>query len=545
MTGVNRSGPKINILNNPSNLKAVLWGDSGMGNSASTASITALGQATQTAGLVTFPFTGHNAYVGEPVYVVNSEDSFWYGKHIITALPDANTIQFQIDTKAAADIFSTKPVDGIATPALILSHQHGKNNPALQAMMIAGVIPTDFVNLGANTQTALSMAWHIERDLKDYSDYDLWICATVGANDVRANGGTGNLKKAIVNAKARLSRLKSAGKKILYLAWMPNDTRDTGKSVACFQEDGITLYSPSTDNVSKATARFNQAMFEWCQENGIEMVSQYFSLVDPNSVSGYAVTGTNANDLLADGVHVGKRGARKFGKNVGKTWFQNNYPGNRLPLPTSLMDRQHDTTGALVNPSSNYIFRNPLLLTVSGTPGLAADVATSGSFGMPVAVSFGLNARTVATDGDTYGNNQQAVFATVGTGAEQAGNVTLTLPIADIKLGGKIRVCCHVQITSTTLFEGYRVYMQVNTSNYGTITSESALSKGTSSDVANFDDGDNINEYPFTPWVYIPADAVITSAICTVQGFVKCVSGAGSAGFTVNVGRPGIESRIS
>lgn len=545
MTGINRAGPKINVLNIPSNLKVVLWGDSANGNSASTTSITALGQATQTSGLATFPFNGHNSYIGEPVYVVNSEDTFWYGKHIVTALPDANTIQFQVDQRAAPDVFSTKPADGVATPSLILSHQHGRNNPALQSMMMAGVIPTDFVNLGANTQTALSMAWHIERDLKDYADYDLWICATVGANDVRANGGTGSLKKSLDNAKARLLRIKRAGKKVLFIGWQPNDTRDAGKNTACFQEDGVTLYSPATDNISKAATRFNQAMFEWCQENGIEFASQYFALVDPNSASAYAVTGTNANDLLADGVHTGKRGNRKYAKSVGKAWFQNNYPGNRLPLPTSLMDRQHDTAGVLVNPSSNYIFRNPLLLTVSGTAGLAADAACNGSFGMGAPTLVQLNARTVATDGDIYGNNQRAVFSTVGTGADQAGNVVLTVPAADIKLGGKIRACCHVQITATTSFEGYRLLLQVVTSNYGTINAESAISKGSASDVANFDDGDNFSEYPFTPWVFIPSDAVITSANCTIQSFVKCVSGAGTAGFTIDVGRPGIESRIS
>lgn len=526
-----------------SGLKVVLWGDSGMGNSASTASVTALGQATHVNGLVTFPFNGHNGYVGEPVYIVNSEDIYWYGKHTITALPDTNTIQFNIDPRAASDVFSTKPVDGIATPALIVSHQIGKNNPALQSMMMAGIIPADFVNLGANTQTALSMAWHIERDLVDYSDFDLWICATVGANDVRANGGTGNLQKALTNSKARLLRLKSAGKRVLFLGWMPNDTRDASKNSACLQDDGVTLYSPATDNVSKACTRFNQEMTSWCRENGIDVISQFSALVDPTSTSAYAVTGTNANYLLADGVHVGKRGARQVGNSGGKAWFQTAYPGSVLPLPSSLMDRKHDTSGAVVNPTSNYIFRNPLLLTVSGTAGLAADAATSGSFGMPAAASFSLNARTVATDGDTYGNNQRATFSTTGTAAEQAGNITLTIPAADIKLGGKIRVCAHVQFTSLASFEGYRMYIQVVTTNYGTITSESTLSKGTATDVGNFDDTDSIKEYPFTPWVYIPADAIITSALCTVQGFVKCVSGAGTAGFTVDIGRPGIDSR--
>lgn len=523
-------------------LKVVLFGDSAQGNSASTTSITALGQATHLNGLVTFPFTGHGCYIGEPVYVVNSEDSGWYGKHNITAIPDANTLQFLINPKSATDVFSTKPSDGVATPALIVSHQHGKNNSALQAMMMAGVIPTDFVNLGANTQTAFAMGWHIERDLIDYADYDLWICATMGANDVRANNGTGNLKKALDNAKAKLLKIKQAGKRVLFMGWQPNDSRDTGKNTVCFQEDGITLYNPTTDNVSKATARFNQAMAIWCAEQGIDMVSQYSALLDSTSANGYAVTGTNANNLLADGVHVGKRGARNWGKNGGKAWFQSIYPGNRLPLPTSLMDRQHDTAGTLVNPSSTYIFRNPLFLTSSA--GLANDAATSGSFGMPAATSVQVNARTVATDGDTFGNNQRAVFSTTVTTADQAGNITLTLPTADIKLGGKVRACLHVQFTSLASFEGYRLYIQITTSNYGTLTGEMAVSKGTASDVNNFDDTDSISEYPFTPWIYIPVDAIITAAICTVQGFVKAVGGAGTAGFTVDVGRPGIESTL-
>jgi hypothetical protein len=540
-------GGAINPAPGPSaagrGLKVVLWGDSGMGNSASATSITALGQATQTGGLATIPFTTHNCYVGEPVYMVNSEDPYWYGKHIITALPDANTIQFQINSAAAADVYSTKPADGIATPALIVSHQHGKNNPALQAMMMAGVIPTDFVNLGANAQTALAMAWHIERDLADYPDFDLWICATVGANDFRANGATGNLQKSLANAKARLLRLKQAGKKVVYLGWMPNDSRDATKSAGGYQADGATLYSPTTDAVSKASARFDHEMTTWCLENGIDMPSQYTALIDPTNTSGYALTGTNTNSLLGDGIHVGRRGARKYGQNRGSAYFKSAFPNVTLPLPTNLMDRQHDTTGAAVNPTSTYIFRNPLLLTVSGTAGLAADVATSGSFGMPAAVSFQLNARTVATDGDTLGNNQQAVFSTTGTGTDQGGNVTFTIPPADIKLGGTTRVCAHVQFSALTSFEGYRMYLQITTSNYGTITAEAATYKGSSTDVNGFDDTEVFSEYPFTPWAHVPSDAAITAAIFTVQGFVKVTGGAGTAGFTVAVGRPGVESK--
>ena len=524
------------------NLKVVLWGDSGMGNAAATASCSAPTQVTHVSGLVTWTITGHGCYVGEPINIVNSEDNYWYGKHTISAVPDANTIQFHIDAHATTDLYNTKPADGIAVPAIVMSHQYGGNQPALCALATAGIIPRDYANLGGNTQTALSMAWHIERDLVDYSDYDVWFCATVGANDCRANGGTGNLKKALDNAKARLLRLKQAGKTVIFMGWMPNDSRDTSKSVACYQADGVTLFSPSTDSVAKATARFNQEMSDWCADNGIYYLPQYQYLVDINSTSGYAITGTNANDLLDDGVHVGKRGAHRQAKNGMAAQLQKWLPNAVLPLPTSLMDRQHDTTGAAVNPASTYIFRNPLLLTQSGTAGLAADCATSGSFGMPAATGFSMVARTVGTDGDAFGNNQTATYSTTSTTHQQAGNITLTLPIADIKLGGKIRACAHVQFTSLQMFAGYRVDLTISTSNYGTILVEKAVSKGTAVDTNNFDDTDTISEYIFTPWAYIPADAVITSAIVTYQGFVKMVDVAGTAGFTIAVGRPGIES---
>lgn len=524
-------------------LKSVFWGDSGMGNSAFQTSISALAMCKQVNGVATATTVGHGGYVGEPINIINSEDEYWYGKHIISRVVDANTIQFAVDPRAVTDLYNSKTADGIAVPAIIFSHQHGKNNPALQSMMMAGIVPTDFVNLGANSQTALSMGWHIERDLADYPDYDLWVCSTVGANDVRANGTTGNLRKALVNAKARLLRLKQAGKRVLYLGWMPNDARDTGKSIPCFQADGVTPFSSNTDTVAKCTARFHQEMADWCIENGIEYLSQYTALVDPTSASAYAATGAAANDLLSDGVHTGKRAGRKFAQRVGAAWFKQAYPARALPLPTSLLDRQHDTAGSVVNQSSNYIFRNPLLTTISGVPGLATDCATGTAYGMPAATGFSVNPRTIATDGDAIGNNQRAVFLTTGAGADQAGSLTLTLPNADIKLGGKIRACAHVQFTGLASFQGYRMYLSIATSNYGTITAAATVSQGSGTDLNNFDDTEVFSEYPFTPWAYIPADAVITSALLIVQGFVKAVAGAGTAGFTVDVGRPGIESR--
>ncbi|MQA39029.1 hypothetical protein [Rugamonas aquatica] len=525
-------------------LKTVFWGDSAMGNSAFQTSVSAIGVCTQTNGLATAHIVAHGCYKGEPINIVNSEDTYWYGKHTVSTVIDADNIQFAVDSRAIPDLYNSKTADGIAVPAIILSHQHGKNNPALQSMMLAGVIPTDFVNLGANTQTALSMAWHIERDLADYPDYDLWVCATVGANDVRANGGSGNLKKALDNAKARLLRLKQAGKRVLYLGWQPNDARDSGKSPPCYQADGVTAFPSNTDTVAKCTARFHQEMGAWCVENGIEYLPQYMALVDPASASGYAVTGTTANDLLADGVHFGKRAAYKFAKQLGAPWFKSIFPGRALPLPASLMDRQHDTAGAVVNQASNYIIRNPLLLTVSGTAGLAADCAIGVAFGMPAVVSFALNPRTLATDGDALGNNQRAVFSTTVTSKDQAGSLTFTVPTADIKLGGKIRACAHVQFSGLASFEGYRMYLSIVTSNYGTIAVSATVSEGTSTDVNNFDDTEVISEYPFTPWAFIPADAAITSAALVVQGYVKAASGAGTAGFIIDVGRPGVESRV-
>lgn len=524
-------------------LKIALWGDSGMGNSAFQTSINAVGMCTQVNGLATATMVGHGAYVGEPINIINSEDEYWYGKHVISQVVDANTLRFAVDPRAVDDLYNSKTADGIAVPAIILSHQHGKNNPALQSMMMAGIVPTDFVNLGANSQTALSMGWHIERDLADYPDFDLWVCSTVGANDVRANGATGNLRKALVNAKARLLRLKQAGKRVLYLGWMPNDARDGGKSVPCFTADGVTPFSSNVDTVAKCTVRFHQEMANWCVENGIDYLSQFTALVDPTGLTSYAATGPAANDLLSDGVHTGKRAGRKFAQRMGAAWFKQAYPGRAMPLPATLFDRQHDTLGAVINQASTYIFRNPLLTTISGVPGLAADCATGVAYGMPAATGFSVNPRTVATDGDTFGNNQRAVFLTTGTTADQAGSLTLTLPIADIKLGGKIRACAHVQFSGLAMFQGYRMYLSIATSNYGTITAAATVSQGSGTDLNNFDDTEVFSEYPFTPWAYIPADAVITSALLILQGFVKAVAGAGKAGFTVDIGRPGIESQ--
>lgn len=517
----------------PPNLKVMFWGDSGMQYAGHWASAPTPGIATQTNGVATWFFANHGAYVGEPVTVVNVEDPYWYGAHKISAIIDANNVQFLVDPRAAADAYSVRAPGTL--PHVTFTHKVGRANPFIAALCQAGIVPSEMVNLAANSQTAKSMGWHIERDLADYPDFDLWVCATVGANDVRVEGTTGNLKQALDEAKARMIRLKQAGKTVLYYAWMPNDVRDASRNRPCYMADGVTLFNPATNTVAKATERFNAEMKSWCALNGIDILSQYDMLVDPLDANGYAFgTGTTAV-LISDGVHVGKRGARMEAPS-GAAWLKAKYPAYGTLLSLSQLNRKRDTANAIVNPVSQQIFRNPLLVTVSGTPGLAADVSATAQFGMPAATSVALVPRTVVADGDAIGFNQQVTWLTTGTGAGQGGALSFVIPNADIVLGGKLQGACTVKTAGQTNFIGARLYISVTTSNYGIIVGEMGAG-GSGTDNVEFDNTDVLNEMFFTPAVFIPIDAVIVSAVMICQGFVKALAGAGTSGFMMECGR--------
>ena len=259
------------------------------------------------------------------------------------------------------------------------------------------------------------------------------------------------------------------------------------------------------------------------------MISQFDVLSDPTSATGYAL----ANTLRDDGVHIGLRGAYLVAKPIA-AWLTSTFPNLNNPLPVSVIDRRRDTAGAVIDPTSDQYFRNPLLTTVAAN--LATGVTVVAGNGMPAGVPS-IAARTLAADGDAYGNNQAATFATASAGSLQRGSIVFTGTSSDIPAGvNRARFGVMVSTTEQTNFIGLRLAVDISTSNYGTIVVE--LKTNGDSNAA-----DNTvalatelieRECLLTPLAEFPSDAVITGVTMTVMAFVAGHPGS----FTLTAGRP-------
>ena len=519
-------------------LKIVLWGDSDMQNSLQWTALTS-GQLTQVGGVATLALAGaHLSNAGQRFWILNTEDTYWYGEHVVSTVVDANTLTFSVDSRAAADVWTTRPSSCV--PHFQNGNYYGQANPFLSGMFAAGIVPDDIAFLGANTQSAEQMAWHIERDLTDYTDYDLWVCGTVGANDVIVHN---NLPNGLREAKARLMRIKNAGKTILYLGWQPCDTRNASKNTTVVFPDGVTY---TTNSVSMATVRFNQEMSQWCAANGIDMISQYEVLVDPADGNGYA----RSNMLIGDGVHIGKRGGYAM-RNRVRDWLLKKYPGYQKALATGLVDRYksgvYSGGGTVVNPGTRQIFRNPMLSVLGAADAngnvLPESVTLSSSYGMPTIASpapvgtYGVVARV-----DGIGNDFFLLWTSAVAAQEQAGSIKFNLAPADIVPGKPISAAVSIKTDTQAEFMGVEAYLNIACSNYTLpfVASQKIAGASGSSDRVLFADAETVDAVFSTPIIDLPADAIVTSAEMIVRTFLKASATGTTATAKVYCGRPSV-----
>lgn len=522
------SGSDVRSLDDEVCPEVVLWGDSAVMYSSRWDAAASAGKMTASNGVGLCNFTAHGTYVGAKVWVVNVlVNSGWYGERTVTGIVDANNFQIAVDSNAVADAWDAKEAG--TQPSVIYANRNARDNVTVRALAMAGPRAKIVANLGGNSQTGESMLTHLDADLAAYPNSRLWVCSTCGANDVRVPS-PGSVKKGLDNAKACLSRIKAAGKDILYLGWQPNNTNDASKNKVNFQlEDGVTLET-GTNGINRAAQRFNREMARWCAARGIPMISKFDAIVDPASTTGYA----QANTMRSDGIHEGRRGGWLVAKKV-KPWLESRYPVLFDPLPMSLLDRRYDTAGTLVDSNCRQIFRNPMLS--AATAGLATNVNLPSAFGMPaVTAGYTTTQRTVATDGDDFGFNQVASWATSGAGSDQAGSVKFLGVAADVPSGtNRVQAGCKVRTSAQTAFIGLRLVLDVTTSNYGVITAESKVLGSGSTDSTALPDTETIdNEWIISPILTMPNDAIITDLNFYVQGFTSTFPG----GFTIAAGRP-------
>ena len=552
VTGLVGPGGAVIDIAKQVGLKIVLWGDSGMQYGLQWAALTS-GQLTQSGGMATLDLgaTAHLSNPGQRFWIINSSDPYWYGAHTILTTPTAYVLTFAVDSRATADVVSS------ALPGTQVHFQngnyYGQANPFIAGMCAAAIIPDDVAFLGGNSQSAVSMLTHVDQDLVTYSDYDLWVCSTVGANDIRVTT-PGNLATAISYAKQNLTKIKSAGKRVLYLGWMPNGSADAAKNRPVVMTDGTTQ---TTGSVAMAEARFDEEMRVWCASVGIDMISQYTGLIDGTSASGYAL----ANMLISDNVHVGKRGAFRLQPAI-KAWLQSVYPGAQNKLCCSLLDRYksgvYSGAGTVVNVASRQIFRNPLL-TALGTPDANGNtppesVTLTSAFSMPViATPAAAGTYNVTARSDGFGNDLYCTWSSTVASAEQAGVMTFNLAPADIAVGKDLWAAVHVQLEAQShhgsplannMFLHVDVFLQVVCSNYP--LTFFSFNKGpgaaASGDRVEFDNAELIDRVLSVPKITIPADAVITSASFVVRGWSKATAVATQSNMTLRAGRPSVWS---
>lgn len=526
-------------------LNVVLWGDSGVNDSWLRMSITADNgneSCTHVAGLATYQSAlVHQGYTGAKIWIVNVEDQYWYGEKTIETIVSSTSFTFRVDSRATPNIRTNATAVPNNIVTLTSSWRFGRNNPAMQGFGMAGFVPASVVNLGANAQTAQQMASHIAADLAAYPNHKLWVCTTLGANDVRlGNSGVRSLYTALFYAKQHLLQIKNAGRVVLYLGWMPNGAGDTSKdNQPIILEDGVTSMA-GPGGIAKTSVRFNTSMRRWCAENGIDMISQYEALVDPASTSGYAIV----NTLRSDDTHVGHRGSRLIGSLIS-SWLTAKKYASAFPLSASLMDRQHDTAAAVVNQASAQIFANPLLATSTGGAGVnvATGVAIASTGAVMTLSTYDCVARTVVNDGDVIGYNQQAVFTYTGAAKDVDGKLTFTIQPADVVIGGKIIAALKARNSLQTKFQGFVLQLTVTMSGGENLQTASLIEKGTGTDAQVLDDTDLVNETIFTPVMQIPNDGrTVIAASLLLQGYCKATTVNEVGAFTVNAGRPAVYS---
>ena len=416
----------------------VLAGDSGVQYSDAWLSLGPYNLVNDGSGTVRVP-APHTMPTGTRGKIVNSKDDYWSDFKTITRI-SANEFSFPLDPRAAASLNSTT-FPGGATDRLIFLSENEPNRASpfhtLNAKL--GMPWRRIANIAANGMPARDMLTRLDADMAHLAALPeglpdaFW--GQLGANDVRVLAQSVDI--AFARVTEYITRVNAYGIHLCYQLWQPDDSRDTAAATA-----------------GKAAIRLNRMMIEWAaNQQHVTVMPTHDCLTDPTSTLGQAFAGI----LGTDGVHhtgvAGDMAGNCCFDFLSATYGYKFRASDKLPASVA------DSTA--VDASSRNTFANPLLTTTGGTVGAGGTAGTSPqrvtitATGATFAPRDGdgtyLKPRTLANDGDAYGNNLvlRATFAAAGDLVQ----IDFAGDTSGYAVGDKIRVGCHLK---TKLVSGAR-----------------------------------------------------------------------------------------
>ena len=371
---------------------------------------------TQTGGVASATIAAHGIPVGERVYVKGAGQADYNGWHVVTATPDANTLQYAVPvgtvspaTHAAGESAIQIRTDARMPGSAWFQWLNGRLGGTLNLVLNAG-------HGGASVELATSRVAEVVASGADT------VILLVGHADLFWS--TETAADVFADWKALADALISYGLTVV----------------------AVTLEADSDTGIGttrkKVVQDFNYMLMEYASETrGVIAADIYSALVNPTSATGIA----KSNVHQPDKIHLANLGADLVGEAIKTAISDHVHRVNYLP-------------SSIIQTANKQIFANPLMqgaaggvLNVSGT---AADSMIAMKFGTGTWTGSSAD-RTAVADGDVIGKN--AILST----ANAVSGDTVFLGTGDLvaSLGSNTQLwaIAHVQITGAARLAALKV----------------------------------------------------------------------------------------
>ena len=270
-----------------------------------------------------------------------------------------------------------------------------------------------------------------------------FVAVLLGTNDIGADDTAANI---IANLATVYQTILANGARLIALSIPPY---------------GPT-YVVSGETLAQKNAKrqiVNAAIASFCEARpSCHFVDQFASQVNPTDANGYART-AYSETIGTTGLHATAAGCRQVGQLIANI-INATVTDSRIHVSSTIDSFDYDAAAS--NRASN-----PLFTGSGGTTSVGAGTAISGTVATSWTVATvagtatvvcSTPARTVANDGDDYGNNQRMVI----TGAGAADVVTLRTGSISARFaqGDLVEGEAYVRVTGAAQLKGIRLLMQ-------------------------------------------------------------------------------------
>jgi lysophospholipase L1-like esterase len=439
--------------------------------------------------------TNHSLAVGQQATIQGCTQAGYNGCWRVASVVDANSYTVTLDTTPSAT-----PATG--SPQVVVGNSYA-NHGFLAYCQQLNLALANNAGLGGDTTSGLYA--RLARDVFAYTR-DVTI-VLIGINNLRSGGATAEATWTGVAGSEGIKEIVDAelakGKRVVLCTLMPLGNGDAYFSSAV---GGKTC--------QQRIMAVNRSIRSYCLTTpNLYLADIYKTVVDPTQTDGRALA-----SALHDNLHLSPYGAQLVEPVISAALvLAGAKPAILVSSAFDSYQRDTDSKNAAYNP------------TMQGTggsksAGVTGSIADSfrGEAGGTASAVGSLVARTVANDGDTYGNNQVVVV----TSAANNDSFTLRTFItytAEAVAGDMLSMTCDLGVSSISALKYVYGYVQVTIDGVSWFGYWSATGVGTAPQA--------IRKAIKTATVEVPAGTI--TAIHA--GVVVTFSGAGGA--TLSVGR--------